>query len=539
MLKKLLIFTMIALSSMHLFDVQANTTVLSQLPEAIQQTLYERLNNQEDNEITETKLTASDGASDDRFGQEVIINGSTLVVSSRYDDDNGGDSGSVYVYDLTKNSGDAGFERKITASDAAAADHFGRAIAIEGNTLVISAHYDDDNGAQSGSVYVYDLTKNSGDEGFERKITPSDGAAKDYFGHQIALEESTLVVSSHHDDDNGDSSGSVYVYDLNKTSADAGFETKITASDGVQGDNFSHRVAIYGTLLVVGALKDDDNGNDSGSVYVYDLTKNSGDAGFETKITASDGAADDRFGQSVAIDGMTLVVGTLDDGDNGDRSGSVYVYDLTKNSGDEGFERKITASDGAAYNQFGYSVALKGATLVIGANLDDDNGSFSGSVYIYDLTKSSGDDGFETKIIASDGAAGDQFGFSVAIDGDTIMVGAWSDDDNGTDSGSVYIYNGTFGSGNSETEPQITKTFLTSSDNASFDYFGYAVALDGTTLVVSSPTDSYDGKSRVGSVYVYDLKKSPGDIDFERKITPSDGAEGELTTSVVPSRATA
>ncbi|MGB0203398.1 MAG: FG-GAP repeat protein, partial [Acholeplasmataceae bacterium] len=499
MLKKFLIIMMIALSSMHLLDVQANSSVLSQLPEAIQQTLYERLNNQEDNEITETKLTASDGAEDDRFGQEVLINGSTLVVSSRYDDDKETDSGSVYVYDLTKNSGDSGFERKITASDGMQADHFGRSIALEDTTLVISAHFDDDNGVQSGSVYVYDLTKNSGDEGFERKITASDGAAKDYFGHQIALEESTLVVSSHHDDDNGEGSGSVYVYDLTKTNADAGFETKITASDGVQGDNFSHSVAIYGTLLVVGAPKDDDNGIDSGSVYVYDLTKNSEDAGFETKITSSDGAVDDRFGQKVAIDGTTLVVSAFTDDDNGENSGSVYVYDITKNSGDEGFEIKITASDGANFDQFGYSVALKGATLVIGANLDSDNGFASGSVYIYDLTKNNGDAGFERKITASDSEESDHFGFSVAIDGTTLVVGSYNDDDNGTNSGSVYVYDLT-----KTSDDEGFETKITASDGAQSDYFGYSVAIDGTTLVVGAYNDNDNGTNS-GSVYIYDL----------------------------------
>ena len=152
------------------------------------------------------------------------------------------------------------------------------------------------------------------------------------------------MVGAYGDDDNAVNSGSVYVYDLTKTINDEEFERKIIASDGAAGDHFSHSVAIDGTKIVANAYNDDDNGKDSGSVYVYDLTKNIEDEGFETKITASDGVNNDLFGISVALNGTTLVVGSNLDDDNGSESGSVYVYDLTKNIEDEGFETKITPS---------------------------------------------------------------------------------------------------------------------------------------------------------------------------------------------------
>ena len=470
MLKKLLILVMIALSSTHLFDVQANTNVLSQLPEAIQQRLYERLNNQEDDAITETKLTASDGGSYDYFGFSVAIDGTTLVVGAYFDDANATDSGSVYVYDLTKNSGDDGFETKITASDGADGDYFGYSVALDGTTLVVGAFYDDDSGLQSGSVYVYDLNKTPEDDGFERKITASDGAVDDRFGQTVALDGTTLVVGAYLDDDKRSESGSVYVYDLTKTPEDDGFETKITASDGASNDQFGVSVALDRTTLVVGAYRDDDNGSDSGSVYVYDLTKTSADTGFETKITASDGESYDSFGRSVAIDGTTLVVGAYRDDDNGSDSGSVYVYDLTKTSGEDGFERKITASDGAVDDRFGRSVAIDGTTLVVGAYFDDANATDSGSVYVYDLTKNSGDDGFETNITASDGGESDYFGVSIALNGTTLVVGAYLDYDKGTDSGSVYVYNGTFGSGTTKTDEEWASEITTMIDALSEPY---------------------------------------------------------------------
>ena len=525
MLKKILIFTMIALSSMHLLDIQANTTVLSQLPEAVQQRLYERLNNQDDNAITETKLTASDGAADDYFGYSVALDGTTLVVGAYLDDDKSGNSGSVYVYDLTKTINDEEFERKITASDAASGDYFGRFVAIDGNTLVVSSYFDDDNGSESGSVYVYDLTKNNRETGFERKITASDGAVTDRFGISVAIDGNTLAVGAYYDDDNGMNSGSVYVYDLTKINQ-SGFERKITASDGAEFDFFGWSVALDGTTLVVGAYGDDDNAVNSGSVHVYDLTKTINDEEFERKIIASDGAAGDHFSHSVAIDGTKIVANAYNDDDNGKDSGSVYVYDLTKNIEDEGFETKITASDGVNNDLFGISVALNGTTLVVGSNLDDDNGSESGSVYVYDLTKNIEGEGFETKITASDGAESDYFGVSVAIDGNTLVVGAYNDDDNGNDSGSVYVFNGTFGSGNTDTEDPITETKLTASDGGQYDYFGFSIAIDGTTLVVGALVDDDKGPDS-GSVYVYDLTKTPEDDGFETKITPSDGAASD------------
>ena len=258
------------LSSVQLFDVQANTSVLSQLPEAIQERLYDRLNNQEDDTITETKLTASDGAANDFFGRAVAIDGSTLVVGAMYDDNvNGTNSGSVYVYDLTKDTSHTEFERKITASDGASNDYFGISVAIDGSNLVVGTINGNSAGSASGSVYVYDLTKATSDAGFERKITASDGEVNDYFGISVAIEGSILVVGARYDDDNGTNSGSVYVYDRTKATSDAVFERKIISSDGASFDNFGYSVSINDMNLFVGATGDDDNVVGSGSVYLF------------------------------------------------------------------------------------------------------------------------------------------------------------------------------------------------------------------------------------------------------------------------------
>jgi antitoxin component YwqK of YwqJK toxin-antitoxin module len=226
------------------------------------------------------------------------------------------------------------------------------------------------------------------------------------------------VVGAYRDDDNGTSSGSAYIFDL-----DGNQLSKITASDDAEFDEFGFSVSVGSGRIVVGARYDDDNGTDSGSAYIFDLDGNE-----LSKITASDGAAFDEFGTSVAVGSGRIVVGAPFDNDN--NSGSAYIFDLDGNQ-----LSKITASDGAEFDTFGYSVAVGSGRIVVGARLDDDNGSGSGSTYIYDL------DGNElSKITASDGAAGDDFGNSVAVGSGRIVVGAYQDDDNGSRSGSAYMY---------------------------------------------------------------------------------------------------
>ena len=154
---------------------------------------------------------------------------------------------------------------------------------------------------------------------------------------------------------------------------------KILAADGVEDDEFAHSVSISGLVLAVGAPGDDDEGTNSGSVYVYRF--DGMDWIEEQKLTASDGVMNDEFGYSVSLDGDVLVVGSWADDDNGDESGSVYVYRF--DGADWIEEDKLTASDGEPGDNLGWSVAVSGDVIVAGAIGNDDNGSQSGSAYVY------------------------------------------------------------------------------------------------------------------------------------------------------------
>ena len=341
-----------------------------------------------------------------------------------------------------------------------------------------------------------------------------------------------MVIGATGDDDKGSGSGSVYVFtkpssnegwnDWNglDAKANANLTTKLTASDGANDDNFGRSVAVYGDTVVVGALRDDDKGSDSGSAYVF--TKPSGGWSawnglpdnddemdedknrLSAKLLASDGAADDQFGISVAMDRDTVVVGSH--GANGLR-GKAYVFTKPVGGWVNGNETaRLTASDRQDGDQFGLSVAIDVDTVVVGAIGYDDNGTNSGSAYVF--TKPSSDDGWNddayngeetAKLTASDGAAYRWFGFSVAVYGDVILAGAPTDNYVlTTESGSAYLFTRTSG-----TWSETAK--LNAPDAVARDRFGWSAALDGSTALLGALSASSDGAQYAGGAYVFDI----------------------------------
>ena len=366
------------------------------------------------------KLLADDGAAFDEFGRSVAISGTTAIVGAYLDDDNRFDSGSAYLFDITTGRQIA----KLLADDGAADDNFGFSVAISGATAIVGAPFDDDNGNASGSAYLFDTT--TGKQIF--KLLPNDGAAFDRFGYTVAISGATAIVGAPLDNDNGNNSGSAYLFDT--TTGRQLF--KLLPDDGALGDIFGVSVAISGATAIVGAPLDNDNGNNSGSAYLFDTTTGRQIA----KLLPNDGAAGDAFGISVAISGPpgkeVAIVGAQQDNDNGNFSGSAYLFDTT--TGRQ--IAKLLADDGATNDLFGSSVAISGAVAIVGAHVNDANGNESGSAYLFDTTT-----GRQiAKLRPDDGAAGDRFGWSVVIGGTTAIVGAWRHDDNGSNSGSAYLF---------------------------------------------------------------------------------------------------
>ncbi|MBR58128.1 MAG: hypothetical protein CMH54_08920, partial [Myxococcales bacterium] len=205
-------------------------------------------------------------------------------------------------------------------------------------------------------------------------------------------------------------------------------QQKLIASDGSFADQFGESISISGDTLVVGAIEDDDHGDKSGSAYVF--MRSGGLWTEQHKITAYDAAAGDLFGLSVSISGDTLVVGAMGDDHQGNSGGSAYVY--TRNIDTWLVQQKLLASDGYEGDSFGVSVAISEETVVVGAQFGNDPDT--GAIYVYVRNGSVWSE--QQRLIASDGGSGDNFGFGVAISGDTIVGGSYRNDGKG----SVYVY---------------------------------------------------------------------------------------------------
>ena len=248
-------------------------------------------------------------------------------------------------------------------------------------------------------------------------------------------------------------------------------EIKLTASDAAEDDLFGISVSISGNTAVVGALRDDDGGSNSGSVHVF--VRSGAAWSQQQKLTAADAAENDEFSRSVSISGDTVIVGSYMDDDAGGNSGSAYIF--TRSGSTWTQQQKLTASDAAMADHFGYSAAISGDTAIVGAVADDDGGSMSGSAYIF--TRSGSIWNQQQKLTAADDAGNDWFGNSVSISGDTAIVGAFQNDDAGGDSGSAYIF-----TRNGAVWTQQQK--LTAADAAGGDKFGIAVSIAGDVAVV-------------------------------------------------------
>jgi phosphopantetheinyl transferase len=214
-------------------------------------------------------------------------------------------------------------------------------------------------------------------------------------------------------------------------------ETKITTDDAAAQDCFGYSVSISGDYAVVGAYQDDDGGYSSGSAYIF--VRDGDDWTQQAKLTTDDAAVEDHFGWSVSISGDYAVVGAHGDDDDGEASGSAYIFVCDGANWIE--QAKLTADDATGGDYFGFSVSISGDYAVVGAHLDDDGGDCSGSAYIF--VRDGTDWTEQAKLTADDAAERDFLGWSVSISGDYTVVGAWrdDDDDDGEDSGSAYIYN--------------------------------------------------------------------------------------------------
>jgi hypothetical protein len=357
----------------------------------------------------------------------------------------------------------------------ASTDAFGFSVAVQGDTLVVGA-LEQANGA--GAAYVYQRTGDTWNQ--TTKLVPSDSAVGDAFGQTVAIDGDTIVVGAP-DATIGNNVGRGAAYTFTRTGAPNRTQTsKLTASDGAAFYEFGASVAISGDTIVVGsplvAV-----GKNTGQGAVYAFTRAGAAARTETaKLTASDGVADAELGRSVAIDGDTIVAGARGDMIGGNAlQGSAYTF-ASSGASARTETAKLTASNGLPGAQFGQSVAISGDTILAGAPSAFIGGVAKGAVYTFTRTGARARTENGT-LSASDGTTGSFLGFSVAINADTILAGA-SEDTIGKNTGQGSAY--TFSRTGLAERRQTGK--LSDTDGATNDFFGFSVALDADTTVVGA-----------------------------------------------------
>ena len=430
--------------------------------------------------------------------------------------------------------------QELNASDGEANDDFGGSVSLSGNTGLIGARFDRDDPVLSGSAYLFrNLDTATGTVNESVKLFAGVTFAR--FGTSVSLSGNTGLISAPDDDNDGIDSGSAYLFrNLDTATGTVSESVKLIASDGADGDQFGTSVSLSGNTGLIGVFGDVDNGERSGSAYLFrDLDTATGTVNESVKLLPSDGAINDGFGDSVSLSGNTGLIGAADD-DFGLFSGSAYVFrNLDTATGTVNESVKLLPSDGVVFSRFGAgfggSVSLSGNTGLIGARFDADNGS----AYVFrNLDTATGTVNESVKLIASDGEDGDQFGFSVSLSGNTGLIGATADDPTGSSRsrGSAYLFRNL----NTATGTVNESVRLFVSDGGVYGTVGVgsSVSLDGDRFTVGANLGSgvtFDTGSAytgtVSSVTTLDFGNTSAIIDRISFQSRTDWIIGETTSS--------
>ena len=391
------------------------------------------------------KLTASDPEDFDHFGSVAVSSDTAVAGASGVFP-----GGAAYIYQRDEGGQDDwGEVTKLTASDAPtmpSVNHaFGGSVAVSGDTVVVGARFANAGGSETGAAYVFQRDEGGpGNWGEVTKLTASDAQPADSFGRSVAVSGDIAVVGAPDEDAAGNLAGAVYVFQRDEGGADNwGEVTKLTASDAQSAAWFGFSVAVSGDTALAGAPGEDAAASFAGAAYVFQRDEGGVDNwGEVTRLTASNAEPEDFFGLSVAVSSDTSVVGAHQEDAGGSGAGAAYVFQRDQAGADNwGEVTKLTASDAEADGLFGASVAVSSDRAVVGAGGEDAGGDSAGAAYIFQRNQGGQDNwGEVSKLNASDAQAEDFFGGSVAVNGDTAVVGAPFEDAESEDAGAAYVF---------------------------------------------------------------------------------------------------
>ena len=344
------------------------------------------------------KLTASDGAPDGFFGRSVSTSGDYAVIGGY-----GHQSYRGHAYIFYRSGTAWTQQQKLTAPDASMSAKFGESVSISGDTAIVGASW----AGSKGAAYVF--VRSGTTWTHQQKLTVSDYRGNPFFGNSVSISGDTvLVAASNHDN----AKGAAYVFVRSGNAWTQ--QQKLTASDGTNLDYFGTSVSISGDYAIVGSDRDDDDGDASGSAYIFVRSGNAWTQ--QQKLTASDGATLDYFGSSVSISGDYAIVGSKNDDDNGFGSGSAYIFVRSGIAWTQ--QQKLKAADAVREHSFGWSVSISGDTALVAAPNDD---NIKGAAYLFVRSGTIWTE--QGKIVASDRRKDDFFGSAVSISNSVVVVG--------------------------------------------------------------------------------------------------------------------
>jgi len=360
---------------------------------------------------------------------------------------------------------------KLTAFDGEAGDSFGHAVSFSGNLAIVGAFVDDDKGVFSGSAYIYAFDGTTWN--FQAKLTGLEEVADDQFGYAVAVSGNMALVGAPFDSTLGLASGAVYVFTFDGT-----FWTqraKLFGSD-IAGDlsNFGVSIALSGEAAVIGAS----GFHDPGAAYVFSFNGTTWSE--QARLTASDGSNLNDFASSVSLSGNRVLVGAFQNG----LGGAAYVFSFDGTSWSQ--EAKLTASDTAEDDQFGWSVSLSGDLALIGAP----NSHNKGQAYIFAFDGTTWSQ--QTRLKDPGGKRYDAFGSSVALSDMVALVGARQFADPGT----VYVYS-------MRRNSWTLRAQLLASGGVDGETLGVSVALSGNTVLAGADDSHYSPGA--GQAYIFSL----------------------------------
>ncbi len=432
------------------------------------------------------KIVASDGSTNDEFGYSISLDNGIGAVGTPFDDDNGSNSGSAYLFDAS-----TGLQIvKLLPSDGTENAEFGYSIAIDNGIVAVGAKGDSENGTSAGAAYLFDVAT-----GMQlAKLLPNDGAAEDEFGNSIAINNGIVAVGAWHADEYGNASGAAYLFDVSTGNQ----LDKLLPDTGNNYQTFGVSIAIDNGIVAVGARTYFvlGQGYTFAKAYLFDVPTGNQLNMLQPDILNLYGDLGGFFADCIDINNGLVAVGAPNRSVVSDHSGAAYVFDVSTGSQ----LTYIVPGDAHDKDNFGISISIDNGIVAVGAHQDDDNGFNSGSAYFYDALT-----GAEiNKLIASDGAASDLYGCSIAIDGNFAIVGAKDDDDNGDNSGSAYVYSGiTVGISDNELDgislypnPGSNKVTIDNLDNIS-DIYEIRINNSLGQLVEVINNTSFDGSTKL------------------------------------------